>query len=189
MTFEEAAKHGELVALCTRWKRHRATCRSSPARRTSPARCVIDATNPLKEVDGRPVGLERGWDDSGGEQVQRWLPDAKVVKAFNIVGNALMVDPKLPGGPPTMLIAGNDDGAKKHGDRHPHRLRLGDDRPRRHRGARVLEPMCWAWVLSAMRTRQVDAGLQDAARMSTRRSRSFAATASGPRSAPPRSRS
>ncbi len=35
-----------------------------------------------------------------------------MVKAFNIVGNAHMVDPDFPGGPPTMFIAGDDDEAK-----------------------------------------------------------------------------
>ena len=33
------------------------------------------------------------------EQVQRWLPGARVVKVFNTVGNAHMVDPKFRGGP------------------------------------------------------------------------------------------
>ena len=40
------------------------------------------------------------------------VPGARVVKAYNTVGNALMVDPDLPGGPPTMFIAGNDAAAK-----------------------------------------------------------------------------
>ena len=35
------------------------------------------------------------------------------MKAFNIVGNSLMVDPKLPGGPPDMFIAGNAAAAKQ----------------------------------------------------------------------------
>ena len=35
-----------------------------------------------------------------------------MVKAFNTVGNPYMVDPDLPGGPPTMLICSNDAGAK-----------------------------------------------------------------------------
>jgi 8-hydroxy-5-deazaflavin:NADPH oxidoreductase len=55
---------------------------------------VIDATNPLAPdpVTGGP-GLAVGHADSGGERVQRALRDARVVKAFNTVNNALMVDP------------------------------------------------------------------------------------------------
>ena len=47
------------------------------------------------------------------EQLQKEFGDAKFVKAFNSVGAALMVDPKLRGGKPTMFICGNDDGAKQ----------------------------------------------------------------------------
>jgi predicted dinucleotide-binding enzyme len=57
---------------------------------------VIDATNPLDFSKGMPPSLTHGHTDSGGEQVQRWLPDARVVKAFNIVGNAHMVNPQFP---------------------------------------------------------------------------------------------
>ncbi len=151
VTFAEAAAHGELVVLCTSWKGTEHALELAGAKNLA-GKVLIDATNPLKEVDGRPVGLERGWDDSGGEQVQRWVPAAKVVKAFNIVGNALMVDPKLPGGPPTMMIGGNDDGAKKTvteilTDFGWETVDLGGID-----AARVLEPMCWAWVTSAMRT-------------------------------------
>jgi predicted dinucleotide-binding enzyme len=46
------------------------------------------------------------------ERLQREFPEARFVKAFSCVGNALMVHPDLPGGPPTMFIAGNDAGAK-----------------------------------------------------------------------------
>lgn len=72
---------------------------------------VIDATNPLDFSGGGPA-LTVGHTDSGGEIVQRAIPDAHVVKAFNTVGNGLMVDPQLASGRPTMFIAGNDDGAK-----------------------------------------------------------------------------
>ncbi|HVE64339.1 MAG TPA: NAD(P)-binding domain-containing protein [Mycobacteriales bacterium] len=72
---------------------------------------VIDATNPLDFSSGGPQ-LFVGTDDSLGERVQRAAPDARVVKAYNTVGNLLMVDPQLDGGPPTMPIAGDDEDAK-----------------------------------------------------------------------------
>ena len=46
------------------------------------------------------------------ERIQKLIPEAKVVKAFNSVGNAFMYKPKFPGGTPTMFICGNDDRAK-----------------------------------------------------------------------------
>ena len=69
---------------------------------------ILDATNPLIFGEAGPT-LEPG--ASGGERLQERLPGANVVKAFNTVGNALMVDPQLPGGPPVMFIAGNDEAA------------------------------------------------------------------------------
>jgi 8-hydroxy-5-deazaflavin:NADPH oxidoreductase len=73
---------------------------------------VIDATNPLDFSGGGP-GLAVGHTDSGGEIVQRAIPDARVVKAFNTVNAGLMADPNLPGGPHPMFIAGNDEEAKR----------------------------------------------------------------------------
>jgi predicted dinucleotide-binding enzyme len=150
VTFEDAARFGELLVLATRWEgTHNALQLADPV--NFRGKVVIDATNPLKEVDGRPVGLERGFSDSGGEQVQRWLSESKVVKAFNIVNYGLMVDPKLPGGPPTMFIGGNDAGAKKEvtdilTDFGWETIDLGGIE-----AARVLEPLCWTWVLASMR--------------------------------------
>jgi 8-hydroxy-5-deazaflavin:NADPH oxidoreductase len=153
VTFEEAAKFGELIIIATKWSGTENALKLGGAENFK-GKIVIDATNPLKEVDGRPVGLERGHSDSGGEQVQRWLPESKVVKAFNIVGNALMVDPKLPGGPPTMFIAGNDGGAKKEvtdilTDFGWETMDIGNID-----GARLLEPMCWLWVSTAFKSGQ-----------------------------------
>jgi predicted dinucleotide-binding enzyme len=75
-------------------------------------RVLVDVTNPLDSSSGGP-GLFVGTTDSLGERVQRAVPAARVVKAYNTVGNALMVDPALPGGPPTMCIAGDDADAKR----------------------------------------------------------------------------
>ena len=40
------------------------------------------------------------------------LPNAHVVKAFNSVGSALMVNPKFEQGTPTMFLCGNNPGSK-----------------------------------------------------------------------------
>jgi len=112
---------------------------------------VIDTTNPLDFSSGGPQ-LFVGWNDSLGERVQRAVPPAKVVKAYNIVGNTLMVDPQLAGGPPTMLIAGDDDEAKRVvtallEDTGWEAADLGGIDASRH-----LEAMCMAWVLHGVRS-------------------------------------
>jgi predicted dinucleotide-binding enzyme len=111
---------------------------------------VIDATNPIREGDGGPY-LAIGFDDSLGERVQRAIPRASVVKAFNTVGSPQMVNPQFAGGPPTMFIAGDDDAAKTDVG-----LILRDfgwetaDLGAIH-NARYLEPMCFAWIAYGIR--------------------------------------
>ena len=151
VTFAEAAAHGDLVVLCTKWEGTENAIKLADAKNLA-GKIVIDTTNPLKYTPGVPYAQALGLNDSGGEQVQRWLPQSKVVKAFNIVGNALMVDPKLPGGPPTMFIGGNDEGAKREvtdilSDFGWETIDLGGIE-----AARMLEPMCWMWVVSGMKT-------------------------------------
>jgi predicted dinucleotide-binding enzyme len=112
-SFAESALFGELIVLATAWDGT-----SNAIKMADPKnfvrKVVIDATNPLDFSKGIPPTLDVGHTDSGGETVQRLLPEARVVKAFNIVGNPHMVHPDFPdGGPPTMFICGNDDEAKK----------------------------------------------------------------------------
>jgi predicted dinucleotide-binding enzyme len=106
---------------------------------------LVDTTNPLEVVNGSP-GMFVGHTDSLGERVQRAAPRAEVVKAYNTVGNELMVDPDLPGGPPTMFIAGDSERAKAMvadllGATGWEVADLGGIE-----GSRYLEAMCVAWV-------------------------------------------
>ena len=106
---------------------------------------VIDVTNPLAFGPSGPA-LAIGHTDSGGEQVQRWLPESRVVKAFNIIGSPLMFRPELPGGPPDMFICGNDDAAKNTvaavcGDFGWGVVDVGSIE-----GARLIEPLGMVWL-------------------------------------------
>jgi len=150
-TFAETAAFGELLVLATL-----GTANESVLKAAGPGlkgKVLIDTTNPLGHEKGGPPQLTVGFTDSGGEQVQRAAPDARVVKAFNIVGNTLMFRPDLPGGPPTMLICGNDAVAKKQVTAILHDFGwtdvadLGGIEASRH-----LEPLCITWVLFGVAT-------------------------------------
>lgn len=108
----DAAAHGEVLVLAVLGAAAEQVIDLAGPTNFS-GKVVIDVTNPLDLSKGMPPGLFVGTTDSLGERIQRKVPEAHVVKCFNIVGNELMVDPKVPGGPPDMLIAGNDAGAKK----------------------------------------------------------------------------
>ncbi len=109
-TFDQSAAFGDLLVLAVSWDGI-----ENAIQLIGPEHCggkvVLDATNPLDFSDGTPRLAVSG-DDSSGERVQTSLPDAHIVKCFNTVGAPFMVDPELPGGPPTMFIAGDDDDAK-----------------------------------------------------------------------------
>ncbi len=74
---------------------------------------LVDVANPLDFSKGMPPSLTIANTDSLGEQIQRTFPGAKVVKAFNTLSNALMVNPMLVNnGDHTLPICGNDELAK-----------------------------------------------------------------------------
>lgn len=105
-THAEGARWCELAVLATSWSGAEAALRLCGPENLA-GKVVIDVTNPLGEA-----GLAIGFDDSAGETVQRLLPGARVVKAWNILNFNDMVDPHYPEGTPTMLIAGDDEAAK-----------------------------------------------------------------------------
>jgi 8-hydroxy-5-deazaflavin:NADPH oxidoreductase len=109
-TFAAAAEAGEVVVLATRGTAVEEAIETAGPQRFA-GKVVIDATNPL-DLSGPSPTLAIGHTDSGGEIVQRAIPDARVVKAFNTVNAGLMVDPNLPDGPHPMFIAGDDEAAK-----------------------------------------------------------------------------
>ena len=150
-TFADAAQFGDVVVLALLWAGAENAIRlAGPENLTG--KVVIDAINPLVFEPGKGPALAIGHTDSAGEQVQRWLPAAHVVKAFNIVGHAHMFKPDFPCGPPDMFICGNDRAAKQTvteilKDFGWPTIDIGGIE-----GSRLLEPMCVLWVGYAFRT-------------------------------------
>ncbi len=110
---------------------------------------VIDATNPI--ADASPVnGVLKFFttlDESLMEQLQREFPQARLVKAFNSVGNALMVNPAFAGGRPTMFICGNDDSAKQKVREVLDQFGWETADMGKAEAARAIEPLCMLWCI------------------------------------------
>lgn len=149
-TFEETARAGELLVLATAFSVAKEAIDLTGAGNFA-GKVLIDLTNPLKYEQGKPPALAVSGNDSAGESVQRWLPDAKVVKSFNTVGHALFVDPKFPNGPPTMFVAGNDDKAKNTVEQIAESFgwMVMDAGP--IEASRYLEAMAMLWITYSMR--------------------------------------
>ena len=148
-TFANTAKFADVAVLCTLW-----TATEEAIKLIEPAnlagKVVIDVTNPLDTSQGMPPSLALSGNDSGGEQVQRWLKDSLVVKAFNSVGNEQMYKPSFGNVTPTMFYCGNDAGAKEivktiilEFGWEP--LDVGDIT-----SSRELEALCILWVKAGM---------------------------------------
>jgi predicted dinucleotide-binding enzyme len=159
-TFAEAAEHGELLVLAVAGVAVEEAIEEAGPERFA-GKVVIDPTNPLDASHGFPPSLFWSGDDSGGEHVQRAIPAAKVVKAFNIIGNFAFVDPDFSEGKPTMLIAGDDEDAKAVVDRvvqsfgWPPAVDVGGIE-----ASRLLEPVCILWVTIGARRGAFDHGFK-----------------------------
>jgi predicted dinucleotide-binding enzyme len=146
-TFAETARFGELVVLAVKGAvagEVLDACGDALSGKT-----VIDTTNPL--ADTPPVkGVLRfftGPNESLLEALQARAPKAKLVKAFSCVGNALMVNPQLPGGKPTMFVCGNDEGAKRRVATVLDQFGWETEDLGAAEAARAIEPLCMLWCI------------------------------------------
>jgi 8-hydroxy-5-deazaflavin:NADPH oxidoreductase len=112
-SFDQTAAFGELIVLAVKGSGAVNALRAVNTAHIA-GKTIIDTTNPISDVPPTNGVLHyfTAANDSLMEQLQREFPTANFVKAFNSVGSAFMVNPAFAGGPPTMFICGNDDGAK-----------------------------------------------------------------------------
>lgn len=141
----EVANYGELVILAVAW--HAAEDILQKVRPELVGKVVIDVTNPLVFHEDQAPELSVGHDMSGGEVVQKSLPDSHVVKTLNIINHANMAQPKYKQGTPIMFLAGNNESAKKHVNDLLQELGWQDvvDLGGIEK-SRLLEPLCLLWV-------------------------------------------
>jgi predicted dinucleotide-binding enzyme len=147
-TFSEAARWGELIVLAVKGMAAESALDLAGAAHLA-GKVVIDTTNPIAEAPPTNGVLHyfTTLEDSLMERLQRRVPAARFVKAFSCVGNAYMVDPKLPGGPPSMFICGDDDVAKAEVSRILVRFGWEVEDLGKVEAARAIEPLCILWCL------------------------------------------
>lgn len=110
-TFADATRHGEVVIISVN------TANTDSAieivgRDGFDGKVVIDVSNPMDFSNGVPPRFTATVGNSLGEKLQRALPDAFVVKAFNSMGFSVMTEPLFDGEAGTHFIAGDDEDAK-----------------------------------------------------------------------------
>jgi predicted dinucleotide-binding enzyme len=109
-SYEDAARFGDIVITAYPGALVEETVAAIGPENLA-GKLVIDTTNPISRVDG-VVSAAYGDEDSAAEVLQRAVPSARVVKAYNTVWASRMVDPDPADGSTTMRIAGNDADAK-----------------------------------------------------------------------------
>ena len=146
-SFDEAAQSGEILLLAVKGTVAESVIKSVAdytARKT-----LIDATNPIADAPPQKAVLKffTNLDESLMERLERLAPKANFVKAFNSVGSALMVNPNLKDGPPSMFICGNNEQAKKETASILQTFGWEVEDMGAAEAARAIEPLCMLWCI------------------------------------------
>ena len=153
-TFSEAITRSDVVFDALKGEIALATL--SSLKEMLAGKVLVDIANPLDFSRGMPPTLLVCNTDSLGEQIQRALPETRVVKAFNTLNAELQVEPmKLALGDHSLFVCGNDAEAKRivselaTGYGWKHVIDLGDISAAR--GTEMLLPI-WLRLWGALKT-------------------------------------
>jgi len=147
-SFEETAAFGELLVLATSGDITAAVIASAGIQHFK-NKVVIDTTNPIDHTKPPVNGVLPFFttNESLMEQLQKLVPEAKLVKAFNSVGNGFMYKPDFGGQKPTMFICGNDEDAKKTVTGILDGFGWETEDMGKVEAARAIEPLCILWCI------------------------------------------
>ena len=147
-TFEETARFGDVIVLAVLGRIVDSVIKLAGPENLA-GKTVIDTTNPIGEeapVNGVLV-YTTGPNESLGEQIQAKISNARVVKAFNSVGNQFMVDPQFSGGLPTMFLCGDNAEAKAQVSAIVRQFGWEPADCGSITSARAIEPLCMLWCV------------------------------------------
>jgi predicted dinucleotide-binding enzyme len=150
-TPSEAGAWGEIIVLAVRGTGAEAAIDAVGVASLA-GKLVLDTTNPIAEQP--PVnGVLRFFTDlnqSLMERLQKKAPEAHFVKAFSCVGSPFMVNPSLPGGPPTMFICGDSADAKAEAKQILEAFGWDVADMGKVESARAIEPLCMLWCIPGL---------------------------------------
>jgi predicted dinucleotide-binding enzyme len=155
-SFEDTAAFGEMIVLATSGDIIAQVIKTAGIQNFN-YKVVIDAANPIDHTRPPVNGVLPYFtttDESLMEQLQKLLPEAKLVKAFNSVGNALMYKPDFGGQKPTMFICGNDEDAKKSVTAILDAFGWETADMGKAESARAIEALCMLWCIPGILNNQ-----------------------------------
>jgi predicted dinucleotide-binding enzyme len=147
-TFSEAAKYADIIVFAVSGSVAKEAI-DIAGKENFGNKIVIDATNPIAKeppING-VLKYFTTMEESLMEQIQTYLPEAKLVKSFSCVGNNFMYKPNFADGKPTMFICGNDDDAKKDVEVILEKFGWEVEDCGKAESARAIEPLCILWCL------------------------------------------
>ncbi|MCW3127460.1 MAG: DNA-binding protein [Bacteroidetes bacterium] len=154
-SFSSAAFFGDILVLTVKGTAAKEALALAEQKHLD-GKTIIDTTNPIGTAP--PVNGVLSYFTSPNsslmEELQKEYPDAHFVKAFNSVGNAVMVNPEFIGGKPTMFICGNNEGAKAEVTEILDFFGYETEDMGKVEAARAIEPLCMLWCIPGFLSNQ-----------------------------------
>jgi len=150
-SFSETAAFGEMIVLAVMGTAAKDALDLAGAEKLK-GKTIIDATNPIADrpPENGVLKFFTSLDNSLMERLQAAFPDSHFVKAFNSVGNAVMVNPNFGGVKPTMFICGRNARAKEEVGKVVRQFGFEVEDMGGVEAARAIEPLCMLWCIPGL---------------------------------------
>jgi NADPH-dependent F420 reductase len=145
-TASEAAKFADVILIAVPWEATQEVIESIAP--LLAGKVLIDCTNPIKPDLS---GLAIGHTTSAAEEIARWAPAARVVKAFNTVGASTLHDAKYGDHSASVFICSDNEPAKKMVAQLADEIGFEVIDAGQLNMARYLEPLAMLWIHLAIR--------------------------------------